>query len=100
MSDGNLEFQAMNEVSNEERIKEWAEVAQAAKVLYIGQFQKKVDENGNVPKDEILASITVLSQTVASLIQMASSEEKVREMLVEGFKQGIQYWLNNDNKEV
>ena len=100
MSDGNLEFQAMNEVSNEERIKEWAEVAQAAKVLYIGQFQKNVDENGNVPKDEILASITVLSQTVASLIQMASSEEKVREMLVEGFKQGIQYWLNNDNKEV
>ena len=100
MSDGNLEFQAMNEVSNEERIKEWAEVAQAAKVLYIGQFQKKVDENGNVPKDEILASITVLSQTVASLIQIASSEEKVREMLVEGFKQGIQYWLNNDNKEV
>ena len=100
MSDGNLEFQAMNEVSNEERIKEWAEVAQAAKVLYIGQFQKKVDENGNVPKYEILASITVLSQTVASLIQMASSEEKVREMLVEGFKQGIQYWLNNDNKEV
>ena len=100
MNDGNLEFQAMNEVSNEERIKEWAEVAQAAKVLYIGQFQKKVDENGNVPKDEILASITVLSQTVASLIQMASSEEKVREMLVEGFKQGIQYWLNNDNKEV
>lgn len=100
MSDGNLEFQAMNEVSNEERIKEWAEVAQAAKVLYIGQFQKKVDENGNVPKDEILASITVLSQTVASLIQMASSEEKVREMLVEGFKQGIQYWLKNDNKEV
>ena len=100
MSDTNKEFQAMVEVASEERIKEWAEVAQAAKLLYIGQFQKKVDESGNIQKEEILASITVLSQTVASLIQIASSDEIIREMLVEGFKQGIRYWLDNENKEI
>jgi len=99
MNSQNLQHQALLEVVGPKVLAEWMTTVGAVKTLIIGKLKSEVDENNMVPKVQVTAAITVLSQTVASLIRIVTSDAETRDVLKNAFSQGVDYWLEAEDKE-
>ena len=99
MKSENLQYQALLEVVGPKVLADWIETAQGIKAVICDKLKSEVDENGMVPKLQVTAAITVMSQVVASFIKLTTTDTETITVLKEAFTQGVEFWIGAEEKE-
>ena len=99
MKSENMQYQALLEVVGPKVLADWIETAQGIKAVICDKLKSEVDENGMVPKLQVTAAITVMSQVVASFIKLTATDTATKTVLKEAFTQGVEFWIGAEEKE-
>lgn len=93
-----IEYEALHEAAGEEALTEWLVTGNEINKIIADKF-KSLAKDGKVSGSHIAAAITVLSEVAATLIKLSSDKHKTREVLKEAFSEGMDYWLEREDKE-
>ena len=99
MKSEDLQYQALLEVTGPKVLADWIETAQSIKSIITDKLKSEADENGMVPKLQVTAAITVMSQVAASFIKLTTTDTETITVLKEAFTQGVEFWIGAGEKE-
>lgn len=99
MKSENLQHQALLEVVGPKVLADWIETAQSIKAIISDKLKSEADENGMIPKLQVTAAITVMSQVAASFIKLTTTDTETIKILKEAFTQGVEFWIGVEEKE-